>query len=95
MDKDTTSGFIDKCPFCKSDRPYAFSSDFHDADGPLYWTVLCPDCKAHGPMVQEYGTDDWSEERRRSLDTIKSGIEREYKISEINRRRAIAMWNDR
>lgn len=82
-----------RCPFCKGSNVYEFDSDFHDADGPLYWTVTCPDCGAHGPAVEVYDTKGWSDEQRKGLDKFKRGVERDYAMSMVNRQRAIDLWN--
>lgn len=82
-----------RCPFCKGEDVYLFDTDFHDADGPLYWVVRCPDCEAHGPPVEMYDTKWWSDEQRKWLDKFKSGVVRECALSDVNKQRAIDLWN--
>lgn len=82
-----------RCPFCKGEDVYLFDTDFHDADGPLYWTVKCPDCDAHGPAVEMYDTKGWSDEQRKRLNKCRSGDSRLNTLSDVNRQRAIDLWN--
>ena len=81
------------CPFCKNEDVYPIETDFHDADGPLYWTVKCDGCDAHGPAVEMYDTTGWSDEQRKRLNKCKSRDSRLNMLSEVNRQRAIDLWN--
>jgi hypothetical protein len=85
---------INKCPFCKSAKVEAYDTDFGDEDGPLYWTVGCNDCGAHGPQIRMYDITWWSEERIKDLNSrFRGGDARMNEISKINRARAIELWN--
>ena len=84
---------LQKCPFCKGEDVFLLDTDFHHADGPLYWTVYCPDCGAHGPAVKEYDTEGWSDEQRKRLDKCRSGDSRLNMLSKVNWKRAIDLWN--
>lgn len=85
---------INNCPFCKSANVEAYDTDFGDEDGPLYWTVGCNDCGAHGPQISMYDITWWSEERIKDLNSrLRGGDARMNEISKTNRARAIDLWN--
>lgn len=81
-----------RCPFCKSEDVYLLDTNFNDADGPLYWTVKCPDCGAHGPVVEMYSREGLTDEQRKRL-KFRSWDSRMSALFKINKQRAIDLWN--
>lgn len=84
---------INKCPFCKSAKVYAYDTDFGDADGPLFCTVGCNSCGAQGPAVRMYSTDWWSKEQLKEISKRRTNNSKSNFIAMTNRDRAIDLWN--